>query len=71
MLLSSQCVTMIGKAKKAMWDRAYKDINIRFIKESEFETGNYHTVRWGPNEITGEKSGGPPRVMFLDMTPRS
>ena len=54
-----------------MWDRAYKDINIRFIKWSEFETGNYHTVRWGPNEITGEKTGGPPMgVVILDMTPR-
>ena len=57
--------------KKAMWDRAYKDINIRFIKWSEFETGNYHTVRWGPNEITGEKTGGPPMgVVILDMLPR-
>ena len=72
MLMNSSNYFKRGKIKTAEWQRWHEEINIKTIQWCDEMLGTIHFPKWGPNEITGEKSGGPPMgVLLWDMTPRS
>ena len=75
-LMSQLSYFKSGQEKTGILLRGHEEIAIKLISWcdglGDGSVGFVHHPKWGPNEITGEKTGGPPLgVVLLDMAPRS
>lgn len=71
LLISASSYFLTGKDKKQDWHTVHREVDIEFIKWCDYPMGIIHTLKWGPNEVTGEKTGGPPLgVIIMDIKQR-
>ena len=71
LLIGASSYFLVGKDKKQQWFDFHREVDIDLIKWCDQPMGIIHTLKWGPNEITGENTGGPREgIVIMDIKQR-